>query len=56
MLSEPLKLKLLMDANKIALKESPVFKNNFSQQAISKVVNSIKEVRLTPEEILFKSQ
>lgn len=31
MLSEPLKQKLLLEANKVVLKESPIFKKNFSQ-------------------------
>ncbi len=54
MLSEPLKYKLLLEANKLALKESPIFKKNFSNQVIMRVIDIIKEVRYTPEEIIYR--
>lgn len=54
MLSEPLKYKLLLEANKVALKESPIFKKNFSNSVILRLVDIIKEVRFTPEEIIYK--
>lgn len=53
MLSEPLKRSLSIEANKIALKDSPIFRNNFSENTISKTVSLIKELRCTPEEVLF---
>ena len=34
MLSEPLKRQLMIESNKIALKESPIFRNNFSDSTI----------------------
>ncbi|KAL4485121.1 hypothetical protein ABPG73_015672 [Tetrahymena malaccensis] len=53
MLSEPLKRSLMIEANKIALKDSPIFRNNFSESTISKTVSLIQELRCTPEEVLF---
>ena len=41
MLSEPLKRSLMIEANKIALKDSPIFSNNFSEVTISKTVSLI---------------
>lgn len=38
MLSEPLKKQLMIEANKIALKDSPIFRNNFSDSTITKTV------------------
>ncbi len=42
-----------MEANKIAMIDSPVFRENFSESIILKTVPLIKEMRLTPEEKLF---
>lgn len=53
MLSEPLKRSLMIEANKIALKDSPIFRNNFSESTISKTVSLIQELRCTPEDVLF---
>jgi len=53
MLSEPLKRFLMIEANKIALKDSPIFRNNFSDTTITKTVSVIQELRCTPEEVLF---
>ncbi|KAL4510548.1 hypothetical protein ABPG72_004702 [Tetrahymena utriculariae] len=52
-LSHKLKETLLMEANKIALRESPIFSKNFSEQIIQKTVPLIKEIRCTPEEIIY---
>jgi hypothetical protein len=43
----------MMEANKIVLKDSPIFKNNFSENLIARTVSLIKELHLTPEELLF---
>lgn len=53
MLSEPLKRHLMIEANKIALKDSPIFRNNFSEATISKTVSLIEDLRCTPEEVIF---
>ena len=45
-LSNDLKMKLQLEANKIVLKESPIFRNNFSQKLINKCVNIIEEHNL----------
>jgi hypothetical protein len=42
-----------MQANKIALIDSPIFRENFSENVILKTVPLIREVRLNPEENLF---
>lgn len=38
MLSEPLKKKLIIESNKIVLKNSPIFCNNFCDTIIDKTV------------------
>ena len=45
MLSEPLKKELLLESNKIALKESKIFKGNFTERVIEKTIPLIKEIR-----------
>lgn len=41
MLSEPLKHKLIIESNKIVLKNSPIFCSNFSETVIEKTVTLI---------------
>ncbi|KAL4502287.1 hypothetical protein ABPG72_011874 [Tetrahymena utriculariae] len=52
-LSDGLKETLLMEANKIALIDSPIFRDNFSKNVIVKTVPLIKEIRFNPEEKIF---
>ncbi|EAR89662.1 cyclic nucleotide-binding domain protein (macronuclear) [Tetrahymena thermophila SB210] len=52
-LSDGLKETLLMEANKIALIDSPIFRDNFSKTVIAKTVPLIKEIRFNPEEKIF---
>lgn len=52
-LSDVLRDKLLIEANKIVLIDSPIFRNNFSETVISKTVPLIKEYKCTPGEIIF---
>jgi hypothetical protein len=54
-LSNNLKEKLLLDANKIILKNSPIFKNNFSDNLLSKTGFIIHEVEYAPEEVIFQN-
>jgi len=44
---------LALEANNIVLKDSIIFKNNFSNECISKTVPLIKEYRATPEEVII---
>ena len=53
MLSEPLKKSLLMESNKIVLKFSPIFRNNFNEKIIEKTVPKISEINFPPEENIF---
>lgn len=39
-----------MEANKNVLLDSPIFRDNFSDGFLSKMVPLIKEIRFTPEE------
>ncbi|KAL4484099.1 hypothetical protein ABPG73_009297 [Tetrahymena malaccensis] len=55
-LSDGLRETLLMEANKLALIESPIFRENFSPQIIIKTIPLIKEMRFTPEEIIFDEE
>ncbi|KAL4480339.1 hypothetical protein ABPG74_020855 [Tetrahymena malaccensis] len=54
-LSESLRSKLLFEANKIVLQDSPIFKQNFSKQVIEQTVPLIHQIKYTPEnDILLK--
>ncbi|KAL4506000.1 hypothetical protein ABPG72_013761 [Tetrahymena utriculariae] len=48
-LSESLRSKLLFEANKIVLQDSPIFKQNFSKQVIEQTVPLIHQIKYTPE-------
>ncbi|EAR93587.2 cyclic nucleotide-binding domain protein (macronuclear) [Tetrahymena thermophila SB210] len=51
-LSESLKSKLLIEANKIVLKDSPIFKLNFSKYLIEQTVPLIKQIKYSPESLV----
>jgi hypothetical protein len=42
-----------MEANRLVLISTPIFKDNFSESIITKMVPLIKEIHLNPEENLF---
>ncbi|KAL4487100.1 hypothetical protein ABPG72_001552 [Tetrahymena utriculariae] len=52
-LSETLKQSLLIEANKIILKDSPIFNYNFSDKLLQKTLPLIQEMHCTPEQIIF---
>ena len=52
-ISEPLKKQLLIESNKIALCESPIFAKNFDNFVIEKTAAEIKEIKCTPNEVIF---
>ncbi|KRX10404.1 Cyclic nucleotide-binding protein [Pseudocohnilembus persalinus] len=56
LLSEQLKGILLLEANKIVLKESKIFKENFSQKIIQNTIPLITERKCRPNEIIFSNQ
>lgn len=41
-----------MEANRTALINTPIFKNNFSENIISRLIPLIKELHLNPDEIM----
>ncbi len=43
-----------MEANKIVLINTPLFKNNFSENIISKLIPLIKELHLNPNENIYQ--
>jgi hypothetical protein len=47
-LSDNLKQNLMIEANKLILKDSPIFIQNFSEQVLHKTVELIKEQTCTP--------
>jgi hypothetical protein len=47
-----LKDSLALEANNLVLKDSVVFRNNFSESVIRLTVPLIKESRITPEEVV----
>ncbi|EGR27939.1 hypothetical protein IMG5_186250 [Ichthyophthirius multifiliis] len=51
-LSDNLKDLLALEANNLVLKDSVVFRNNFSESVIRLTVPLIKESRITPEEVI----
>lgn len=52
-LSKSLKEELLLNANGFTLKKIPLFRNNFSDETLRKLVCEIKEINLTPEDIIY---
>lgn len=55
MLSEPLKRQLLIESNKIALLDSPIFRDNFSKNVIKDIVQLISEVHCTPGDLIYEN-
>ncbi|KAL4484473.1 hypothetical protein ABPG74_019650 [Tetrahymena malaccensis] len=53
-LSDNLKEELLIQSNKLILKESKVLKENFSPEILAKCISIIKEQKLTPGETLIQ--
>ncbi|EGR32569.1 hypothetical protein IMG5_077350, partial [Ichthyophthirius multifiliis] len=51
-LSDSLKEKLLIEANKIVLSDCQIFSNNFTDQIVNSTVKIIKELRVNPGEVL----
>ncbi|EAR91764.3 cyclic nucleotide-binding domain protein (macronuclear) [Tetrahymena thermophila SB210] len=55
-LSDNLKEELLIQSNKLILKESKVLKENFSLEILSKCIPIIKEQKLTPGEVIIQQE
>jgi len=53
-LSSSLKEELLLNANGVFLKDIPFLNNNFSEEALRKMVYEMKEINLTPGDIIFR--
>jgi CRP-like cAMP-binding protein len=53
MLSEPLRKELIMESKKIVIRDSPIFKNNFSESIIEKTVSVIQEVNFSPDQNIY---
>ncbi|KAL4480342.1 hypothetical protein ABPG74_020858 [Tetrahymena malaccensis] len=51
-LSDSLRSKLLFEANKIVLRDNPIFKQNFSKTVIEQTVPLILEMKYSPESII----
>ena len=52
-LSKSLKEELLLNANGFALKNVPLFSSRFSEDSLRKIACQMKEINLTPEDILY---
>ena len=52
-LSDQLRNVLMIEANKMILKESPIFSNNFSDNVIQRTVPLIKEQNYSPNQDIF---
>ena len=52
-ISEPLKKLLLIESNKIALCDSPIFSKNFNDFIIEQTAAEITELKCTPNEVIF---
>lgn len=52
-LSDILKDKLMIEANKMILVDCHIFSKHFSEEVISKTVSLIKEYKCTPDEVVF---
>ena len=53
-LSGSLKEELLLEAHGVILNNFPMFYANFSENFLKKLLYKIKEVRLTPEDLIFQ--
>jgi hypothetical protein len=53
MLPGPLRVSLMMDAYRIVLKDSQIFKKNFSQQVLQEMIPIIQEQRFLPGDCIF---
>ncbi|KAL4503286.1 hypothetical protein ABPG72_000892 [Tetrahymena utriculariae] len=53
-LNSNLRQRLQIEANKLVLSDTPIFKNNFSDIVLERTVSIIKEKRYQPEEIIFR--
>ena len=54
-LSKSLKEELLLNANGFILKDIPVFNDNFSEKVLRKIAYEMKEISLTPRDIIFNA-
>ena len=52
-LSKTLKQELLLNANGFTLKKIPLFGDNFSDESLHNLVCEMKEINLTPEDIIY---
>ena len=52
-LSKNLKDELMLNANGVVLNDVPMLTNNFSEESLRKVVYELKEINLTPGEIIY---
>jgi hypothetical protein len=53
MLSEPLRKELIMESKKIVIRDSPIFRNNFSESILEKTVSVIQEVNFSPDQNIY---
>jgi hypothetical protein len=44
----------LIEANKMILKLSPIFRDNFSESIIHKTIPLIREIRFAPEDVVYR--
>ena len=52
-LSKSLKEELLLNANGIILRNFPLFQNNFSDNTLRKLIYEMKEINMTPGDIIY---
>ncbi len=55
-LSEALRVNLMIESNRIVLRDSNVFKKNFSEKIIERTIPLIKERRCRPGEVICWNQ
>lgn len=53
-LSSSLKEELLLNANGVFLKDIPFLNNHFSEESLRKMVYEMKEINLTPGDVIFR--
>ncbi len=52
-LSQNLKKELLIEAHGSFIKKFPLFCDNFKEETLSKIVLALKEIKYTPEDLIF---
>ena len=49
-----MRFRLLLESYKVALRDSPIIRSNFSQDVIERTVEIVKETHFNPEQVVYR--